>query len=66
MSDKTEVRPTDDITTRLDNLAQSLAGEYPPHTLMDLAEAASLITTLRSQLSGMLRPQSEGRANDQS
>lgn len=43
-----KIAPTEDITTRLDNLAQSLAGEYPPHTLMDLAEAASLITTLRS------------------
>lgn len=47
-----EVRPTDDITVRLDNLAQSLAGEYPPHTLVDLAEAASLITTLRRQING--------------
>lgn len=47
-----EVRPADDITLRLDNLAQSLAGEYPPHTLMDLAEAASLITTLRRQING--------------
>jgi Lar family restriction alleviation protein len=47
-----EVRSADDITVRLDNLAQSLAGEYPPHTLMDLAEAASLITTLRLQING--------------
>lgn len=57
-----DVRPTEDITTRLDNLAQSLAGEYPPHTLMDLAEAASLITTLRSQLSGITEETSSGYA----
>lgn len=53
------VQPTEDITTRLDNLAQSLAGEYPPHTLMDLAEAASLITTLRATLAGQHRREAE-------
>jgi hypothetical protein len=51
------LRPADDITVRLDNLAQSLAGEYPPHTLMDLAEAASLITMLRRTL-----PNTQGKA----
>lgn len=50
-----EVRPTDDITVRLDNLAQSLAGEYPPHTLMDLAEAASLIERLRDERPDVLQ-----------
>jgi hypothetical protein len=46
---ETDRRESEDITARLDNLAQSLAGEYPPHVLMDLAEAASLISTLRRQ-----------------
>jgi post-segregation antitoxin (ccd killing protein) len=41
------IRPADDITVRLDNLAQSLAGKCSPDTLVDLAEAASLITMLR-------------------
>lgn len=63
-TERPEAQPTDDITTRLDNLAQSLAGEYPPHTLMDLAEAASLITTLRATLAGQHRREAEAGTAD--
>jgi hypothetical protein len=44
------ILPTNELTIRLGNLAQSLAGKYPSETLIDLAEAASLIERLRYEL----------------